>query len=284
MGDLEGRSALVTGASRGIGKATAVRLAAEGAAVALSASRAGTHDGLEGTLEDTVAEIESRGGRVAAVVADLADETERSDLVRRAEDAVGPLDILVNNAAMARWSMPSATSLGQRRKMFEVNLHAPIDLAQQAAPGMRERGRGWILNITSDSAFQPEVPYAATPEEAHAIVAYGSTKAALNRYTEGLAHELVADGVFVNALAPVAIVLTQGAAAVAAHIARSNPKLVEPVELMVEAALELVSGRHVGRVTTSRALLHALARPVRSLDGRHVLGDAFLAAELGEAG
>ena len=222
----------------------------------LSASRPGAHGDLEGSLEEALAEIRGAGGRADAVAANLVSEDERAGLVARAEEPFGPLDILINNAAMARWAMPSASALADRRKMFEVNLHAPVDLAQQALPGMRARRRGWILNITSDSARQPAVPYRDTPEAAHAIVAYGATKAALDRYSTGLAHEVAADGVFVNALAPVAIVLTEGAARVAGHIARKHPDMAEPVEVMAEAALELVSGRHVGRVVTSREILH----------------------------
>jgi NAD(P)-dependent dehydrogenase (short-subunit alcohol dehydrogenase family) len=270
----------VTGASRGIGKAIARRLAAEGAAVVLSASRMGTHGELQGTLEDAVEEILEAGGRAAAVTADLVSAQARSDLVARAAEAVGPPDILVNNAAMGRWALPSQSTQRDLQRMFEVNLSAPVDLAQQALPAMRERGRGWILSIGSDSARQPAVPYRDTPEAAHVITAYGATKAALNRYMEGLAHELAAQEIFVNVMWPVAIVLTQEAARFVGHIAKDNPDMTEPVEVMVEAALELVSGRHVGRLVSSRELLHAVGRPVRSLDGSRVLGDAFLPADL----
>lgn len=280
MGSCEGRVALVTGASRGIGRAIARRLAAEGASVVLSASRMGAHGELEGTLEEAVREIEATGGRAAAVTANLVFPEERADLVARAEACFGPLDILVNNAAMGRWALPSQAKLSDRQKMFEVNVNAPVDLAQQVLPGMRQRGSGWILAITSDSARQPAVPYRDTPEAAHVIAAYGATKAALDRYMEGLAHEVQGDGVFVNAMAPVAIVLTQEAARFVGHIAKSNPDMVEPIEVMVEAALELVTGRHVGRVVTSRELLHALSRPVRSLDGSRVIGDALMPADL----
>ena len=274
MGCCEGQVALVTGASRGIGKGIACRLAAEGASVVVSASRSGAHGDLGGTLDDTVADIEAAGGRAGAAVANLASEAERADLVARAEEVFGPLDILVNNAAMGIWGLPSESKLEDRRKMLEVNLHAPVDLAQQVLPGMRERGRGWILNLGSDSARQPPLPYRSTPDAAHVIVAYGTTKAALNRYTEGLAHEVAGDGVFVNVLSPVSIVLTQEAARFVGHIARSNPDMAEPIEVMVEAALELVTQRHVGQIAYSRTLLHAVGRPVRSLDGSSVIGDA----------
>lgn len=275
---LAGRVALVTGASRGIGRAIAWRLTAEGAAVVLSASRRGAHGDLDGTLDEAVASLAETGARVAGETADLVSDSERGDLIERAASHFGPIDILVNNAAMARWGLPSAVPLRDRRKLLEVNLQAPVDLAQQALPSMRERRRGWILNISSDSARQPTVPYRDGPDAVHAIAAYGASKAALDRYTEGLAHEVAADGVYVNSLAPVAIVLTQEAARFAGDIAARHPDMAEPVEVLVEAALELVSAHHVGRIVTSRALLHELALEVRSLDGRVVLGDASLPA------
>ncbi len=281
MGICDGRVALVTGASRGIGRAIALRLASEGAAVVLVASRMGAHGALRGTLEDGVQQIVEAGGRAAAIVADLSLEEQRADLIARASAPFGPLDLLVNNAAMGRWGLPSAVSLGDRRKMLEVNLHAPVDLAQQVLPGMRARRRGWILNIGSDSARQPLVPYPDTPQAAHLIAAYGATKAALARYTEGLAHEVCGDDVFVNLLSPVSIVLTQETERFVGHIARRRPDMTEPMEVMVEAAIELLVGRHVGRVVHSRGILHEVARAVRSLDGRRVLGDALMPADAG---
>ncbi len=279
MGSCDGRVALVTGASRGIGRAIARRLAAEGASVVLNASRLGAHGKLPGTLEDAVAQIQAEGGKAAAVAADLGDAASRSDLVARASEPFGPLDILVNNAAAARMRLPSECSTEDRNLMFELNVNAPVDLAQQALPAMKSAGAGWILNISSASAQQPALPYRDTRSSAWIIGPYGASKAALERYTVALAHELAEDGIFVNAMGPVAIVLTQGADYVR-DIARRNPDMVEPVELMAEAALALCTGRHVGQVVLSRELLHAIGREVRSLDGKQVLGDAFLEADV----
>lgn len=279
MGELTGKTALITGASRGIGKAIAMRFAAEGAAVVVVASRLGSHGEMQGTLEETVEAIIAAGGKAAAEVADLSDESARGDLVARAASHFGPVDIVVNNAAGMKAAMPSQTNLKSRRFMFEMNVNAPIDLAQQALPSMRERKQGWILNISSATAFQPQLPYIDSADMAHVIGAYGASKAALNRYTEALAHEVAPDNVFVNSMAPVSIVLTEGADFVR-DIARRLPHEAEPVEMMAEGALELCSGRHVGRVIYSRDIVRAVNRPVKSLDGTTVIGDALMKANV----
>ena len=279
MGQLANRTALITGASRGIGLAIARRFAAEGASVVLCASRWGAHGKLTGTLESAVETIRGEGGTAAGVACDLSDATARANLVAQAEEHFGALDIIVNNAASSKMCLPSEASTSDRSWMFDMNLNAPIDLAQQALPGMRERGRGWILNISSSSALQPVVPYRDSQIAAHVICAYGATKAALDRYTQGLGHEVASAGIYVNTLAPENIVLTSGADYVR-DIARRSPDMAEPVEVMAEAALELCSARHVGRVTYSRRLLHSLGLSVKSLNGKSVLGDAFLPADL----
>ena len=277
MALLTGKTALITGASRGIGLAMAQRFASEGANLVLVASRLGAHGKLPGTLEEAVASVQAMGVKAVALVANLADADARQTLIADAEAAMGPIDILVNNAAVSMMKLPSECTLKERNLMFELNVNAPIDLAQQVLPSMRERGEGWILNISSSTANQPVVPYRDSKQAAWIVGTYGATKAALNRLTEALAHEVSSEGIFVNTLAPESISLTPGAAYVM-DIARKNPDMVEPVEVMAEAALLLCSGRHVGQICYSRRLLHSLAWPVHSLDGKQVLGDAFIPA------
>jgi len=276
---LQGRVALVTGASRGIGRAIALRFAAEGAAVVVCASRLGQHGDLQGTLEDTVARIEAQGGSAAAVACDLSDAQQRATLIDRAAKHFGAVDILVNNAARGDFAMPSMASTRARDAMYDMNVNVPVELLQQALPGMREAGRGWCLNISSRTAEQGEPPYPDSKMAAHVIGPYGATKAALNRYTQALAHELAEEKVYVNALAPSYIVLTSVSQQVR-DIARRRPDMVEPVEMMAEAALILCSGAHVGQVVYSRNIVHATGGMLHSLDGSRVIGDAFTLGEL----
>lgn len=279
MGELEGKVAFITGASRGIGRAIAQRFSAEGASVVLNASRMGAHGDLQGTLEESVSLIQAAGGKASAVACDLSSPEARADLIERASEPFGPIDILVNNAAASAMKLPSQATSEERSNMFDMNVNAPIDLAQQAIPSMKERGAGWILNISSATAHQPDVPYRDSKIAAWVIGPYGASKAALDRYTQALAHEVAEHEIFVNAMAPTAIVLTQGADYVR-DIARKNPDMAEPVEMMAEGALELCSGRHVGRVIYSRDIVHAVNRKLKSLDGKKVLGDAFALADV----
>ncbi len=277
MGKCDGLVALVTGASRGIGKAIALRLAAEGAAVIVNSPVMGEEKGLPGTLESAVEDIKSLGAKAAAIACDLSDPSAREQLINEASKIFGPIDILVNNAAVGIMKLPSESTGDDLRFMFEINVCAPVDLSQQCLPSMKNKGFGWILNIGSGSFKQTELPYPnGIPKEGGwTVTAYGSTKAALHRYTTGLAHEVQEYGIFVNCMMPTAIVLTEGADFVR-DIARANPNMLEPVEMMAEGALELCTGRHVGRIITSREIVHDTARKVHSLDGKTILGDAFL--------
>lgn len=268
--ELKGRVALVTGASRGIGRAIARRLAAHGVLVAVSSSPRS----LEG-LEETCALIRQAGGVAVALPADLASESQRAGLVAEAAAQLGPVGILVNNAAaITAYAPPGKIDLAARRGMFEVNFQAPVDLIQQALPAMRSGSWGRILNITSEMAAQPPIPYPGPAKLVHGLALYGASKAALDRYTLGLAAELHGSGILANALAPYKIARSESAEAVARQAALAHPDWVEPLEMMAEAAWLLLSGSLSGLVVKSRDVLRLLQAPLHALDGVSVIGDA----------
>jgi citronellol/citronellal dehydrogenase len=264
MGECDGRVALVTGASRGIGAAIALRLAGEGAAVAVTARTLDPHPTLPGTLRDVVDAVEALGGNAVAIPADLADADARSRIVPAVESSLGPVDILVNNAAAAFYVATAELPLRRRRLMFELNVHAPVDLAQQVIPGMRARGRGWIVNVSSATSRHPKgPPFDPGIKLGSTSTLYGATKAALERITTGLAAEVCDDGIAVNSLAPVAAVRTPGAEVHLGRLLDERPDIVEPVELLADATVVLATcdpATMTGRVVYSRPFLTELGR------------------------
>jgi NAD(P)-dependent dehydrogenase (short-subunit alcohol dehydrogenase family) len=275
---LAGRVALVTGASRGIGRAIARRLAAHGAAVVVTSSPRSASG-----LAATRSAIEAAGGRAATLVADLADAADRQRLVDAAQQAFGLIELLVNNAAgISAYALPSRIDAPARRAMFELNFEAPVDLVQKLLPGMRTRGYGRIVNIGSEMAQQPPIPYPGPAKFVHALTLYGCTKAALERYTQGLAAELHGSGIGINLVSPHKIARSESAEAVAQHAQETHPDWIEPVEMMAEAVYRLTTSSLTGWSGSSRALLQLLQAPLLGLDGVSVLGDALtLDRELG---
>lgn len=273
--ECDGKVALVTGASRGIGAAIAQRLAAAGAVVAAVARSLDTHPpDLPGTLRETVDTIAAHGGRAIAIQGDVVDAASRAAFVAECERQLGPLDILVNNAAIGPYRPCEKFSDRDYQRTFEANVRAPLHLCQLVMRNMRARKCGWMLNISSATAELPQGPPYIAWEQHGGHHLYGSSKAALNRLTVGLAAELSTEGIAVNALAPVAAVITPGVLAMGLTSGDTNwiaPSMIEPVEAMAEAALVLCScdpATMTGRVAYSVRLLEELGRPTMTLDGR----------------
>ena len=264
MGACEGMVAVVTGGSRGIGRAAALRLAHEGADVALVA-RDVDGNRLGRSLAETVAEVAAIGVGAVAIAADLTDPTfPRAQVIEQAEAALGPVDILVNNAAMSIFRNVIDWSPAKVRSMWEVNVMAPWELCSAVVPGMLERGRGWIVNISSGVAETDN----ARPGGA----AYGGTKAMFDQMTRCLALELDGTGVTVNTVSPQAAARTEFVNQLVDQGAM-QPEITEPLEAMAEAILALATAPTDARGVVMRDLdlLDRFGRPVRTLDGTAVL-------------
>jgi len=263
----EGRSAIVTGASRGIGAATARRLAAEGADVVITARTLDEHPTLPGSLRETADGLRRFGGQVHVVRADLGDADDRSTIVSQATELLGrPVDILVNNAAAAIYQPLIDFPLKRRRLTFEINVHAPMDLAQAALPGMIERGEGWIVNVSSATAHRWEPPFTLGSLGSSTGI-YGASKAALDRMTNALGAECAGTGVRINTVEPRSAVLSEGAESLVGTTLTADQ--IESMEVMVEALTALCAcpADRTGRSHVSLDLIAELGIVVHDLDG-----------------
>ena len=272
MGQLDGRVALVTGASRGIGAAIAKRFGAEGAKVAITARTLEQHDHLDGSLLETAKTIQGYGGEALPIAADLADPAGLDAIVEQTERDLGPIDVLVNNAAAAFYLPFTKTSEKRFRVANDINFFAPWRLAQLVVPGMQERREGWILNISSATSDRPT---ADTFKDFDALsILYGSTKAALERFTAGLAAAVHQDGIWVNSMAPVGAVPTEGTEALGV-VPDEALAVAESREAMAEASLALCTTRDpklTARITLCTPILEELGRDVFLCDGKTLVG------------
>ena len=288
-GRLAGRAAIVTGGSRGLGRAIALALAADGAAVAVGGRTEQVwNDRLPGTIGETVADIEAAGGRAVAVRADLTDRDDIARLVDAAREALGPITILVNNAAFTAPGRPPAPGAAPRakppaqssksasagakpdwpgfvstplhafRRHFEIAVFAAYELMQMVCPDMIDAGGGSIVNITSVASRMPgDGPYA--DRSGGVLPGYGGSKAALEHLTQCAAFDLADHNIAVNALAPSKPILTPGLAYYAREFVDTAP-----ADEFARAAVQLalVDPREVtGRTIGHREVLDGSFRP-----------------------
>jgi NAD(P)-dependent dehydrogenase (short-subunit alcohol dehydrogenase family) len=268
---LAGKVALVTGASRGIGRAIAQRYAAAGATVVVTARSVDASARDPGTLRETVALIEKQGGRALAIGADLEHAEEREALVPRAIEAAGQLDILVNGAGYAEYAPIAEMSDATFDRTLDQYLRAPFVLSRAAIPHLRARGAGWIVNVGSVTAQPPLKPYGWFDANGGSTL-YAAFKSAINRFTQGLAAELLASNIAVNMIAPSTAILTPGAAR---YIPSDYP--TEDVAYLAECALQLA---YLPAVERTGLLTHSMHFPtaakfrVKSVDGQRELPPA----------
>jgi 7-alpha-hydroxysteroid dehydrogenase len=275
-GRLDGRAAIVTGASRGLGRAIALALAAEGAAVAVIGRTESVWDErLPGTIGETVADIEAAGGRAFGIRADLLDRDGIVRLVDQARDVLGPITILVNNAAFTApgrppkpgddarakpvkapagagkpgWPSLLGTPLGAYRRHFEIAVFAAYELIQLVCPDMMAAQSGSIINVTSVASRLPgDGPY--PDRSAGVLPGYGGSKAALEHLTWCAAYDLTGHNIAVNALSPSKPILTPGLSYYApefAEVASAEEFARAAVEL-AQVHPEVVTGRTIGHL------------------------------------
>ena len=268
-GRLAGRAAIVTGASRGLGRATALALAAEGAAVAVVArSETQWDERLPGTIGETVAAIEAAGGRAVGIRADLLVPEDLPRLVAETREAFGPITILVNNAAFTAPGRPPAphapvtprrpapvtadrrhkpdadwpgflsVPLSAYRRHFEIGPFAAYELMHLVCPDMIAAGGGAVVNVTSVASRVATLP------------GYGGSKAALEHLTMCAAKDLKPHNIAVNALAPSRPIATPGLTYYRSELTSASPddEFARAVVELAAVSPEVVSGRTIGHL------------------------------------
>ncbi|MCL0028953.1 SDR family NAD(P)-dependent oxidoreductase [Dehalococcoidia bacterium] len=257
MGKLDGKVCVITGASRGIGAEIASLFAAEGGRVVAAART--LHEGdhpLEGSLDKTVSDIRNAGGEATPSTVNISLPEDCERLFDEARAAYGPVDVLVNNAALTYFLPVKDYPLSRWMRSWAVNFHAPFILSQLVLGDMVDRGNGSIVNISSGAAIGPgRGPYPRVSQGGGTC--YGAEKAALERFSQGLAQEVYQYGVSVTCVAPSQVVPTPGTIYHNLVSGMDDPRGEHP-DLMARSALLLATeplDKVTGRVTYSQQIL-----------------------------
>ncbi len=258
MGKLDGKIVIVTGSSRGIGAEIARLFAAEGGKIVCAART--LHEGdhpLEGSLEKTVEDIRQAGGEAAAIAVNISVPEECDKLFQETHSTYGPVDVLVNNAALTYFVPVKDYAVNRWMRSWAVNFQAPFLLTKLALDDMVPRKSGSIVNISSGAAIGPgRGPYTNVPANSGGTC-YGAQKAALERFTQGLAMEIYEHGISVTCVSPSRVVPTPGTVFHNLVTGMDDPR-GEPADLMAKSALLLATeplDKVTGRVTYSQQIL-----------------------------
>jgi citronellol/citronellal dehydrogenase len=250
MADLKGKTLFISGASRGIGKAIALRAARDGARIVIAAKTAEPHPKLEGTIHEAAREIEAAGGEALALQVDIRDEAQVQTAMARAAETFGGIDILVNNASAIFLAGTEATPMKRFDLMLGVNTRGTFACSQAAIPYLRRAANPHILNLSPPLDLRPRW---FKDHCAYTISKYGMSMCVL-----GMAEELRADGIAVNALWPRTTIATAALAMLGGLVPTENCRTPEVVADAAHAVLR---------------------RPSRQCTGNFFLDDEVLAAE-----
>jgi len=225
---LKGKTLFITGASRGIGLAIALRAARDGANIAIAAKSDKPHPKLPGTIHTAAAEIEAAGGKALAMQVDIRDENMVADAVKRCAEHFGGIDILVNNASAISLTGTLQTPMKRFDLMFGVNVRGTFVCSQACIPYLKEAAKAGrnphILNLSPPLSMKA---HWFAPHVAYTMAKYGMSMCVL-----GMSQELKPDGIGVNALWPRTIIATAALNVIEA----ADPKLGRKPEIMADAA------------------------------------------------
>jgi citronellol/citronellal dehydrogenase len=251
MGAFAGKTMIVSGGSRGIGLAIALKVAADGANVALLAKTAEPHPKLEGTIFTAAEQIEAAGGKALPIVGDVRDDAMVEDAVAKTVEAFGGIDIVLNNASAIDLSRTPDIRMKSYDLMQDINCRGTFLLSKTCIPHLREAENPHILTLSP--------PLNLNPRWAGANLAYTIAKYGMSTVTLGLAEELKEDGIAANSLWPRTIIAT---AAVQNLLGGDEAmRRSRSPEIMADAAAAI------------------LARPSREATGNFYLDDEVLAEE-----
>jgi len=234
--DLNGKVAIITGASRGVGKACALKLAAQGVNIAVGAKTVKHSDKTPGTIYDTVAEVEKLGVKALAVQTDVRAAEQIQNLVNQTAEKFGRVDIVINNAGAIMFLPVEQMPVKRFDLLMQLNYRAPFILSHEPIPHLKKQDSGWIINMSPP----PKIGNLAA-EEWRGRTAYLMSKFGMSHLTLGLSEELKTDNISVNSLWPINIVDTQATRVFAQMLKAQKGVTWCSPDLLADAVLEIVT-------------------------------------------